>query len=119
MKSLALIAAAFLFLFPGMGVAFQEVQNHASWIKECQGDRLYINADKLEIKEDSISVRDANNIPHPLTNIFVDSAGIFTTTHSMSEDELAVVWNIFWCRTCNAYRSTDMRGLCVVCGNRP
>jgi hypothetical protein len=113
------MVTALLFLLTGKGEAFQKPQNNACWIKECQGNRLYINSDKLEIGEDKISVKDANNIPHPLTHLFVDSVGIFTTTDSIREIELSKVWNIVWCRNCDAYRSLDMRGLCVVCGNRP
>ncbi len=119
MKSLVFIAAGFLFLFPGNGTAFQEGQNNASWVKECQGDRIYINSDKLEIKGNRIFVKDENNAPHPLSHLFVDSVGIFTTTETMSDTELAKVWNIVWCKTCNAYRSVNVQGLCVKCGNRP
>ena len=119
MKSLALVTSALLFLLSRTGEAFQEVQNNASWIKECQGDRLYINADKLEIREDSIFVRDEDNVQHPLTNIFVDALGIFTTMDSLISTDLATVWNIVWCRTCENYRSVDIKGRCVRCGNPP
>jgi len=113
------MVAAFLFLLMGKGEAFQGIQNNASWVKKCQGNRLYINVDKLEIEEDKISVKDANNISHPLTHIFVDSMGIFTTIDSMGDAEQSKVWNIVWCRTCQDYRSVDVNGLCVRCGNSP
>jgi hypothetical protein len=119
MKSLALLFTVLISAIPENGGACQEAQNNACWIKECQGDRLYIHADRLEITGDLILIKDAANISYPLTHIFVDSSGIFTTARSMSETELATVWNIVWCRTCNAYRSVDIAGLCVKCGNQP
>lgn len=119
MKSLALIAASLLLLSPGAVEASQEDQNHASWIKQCQADRLYINGDKLEIREDGIFVRDENDVLYPLTNIFVDQVGIFTIINSLRASDLATVWNIAWCRTCRNYRSIDINGRCVRCGNPP
>ena len=119
MNSLVRIIGAFLFLLPGAMQAFQEVQYNASWIKECQDDRIYIKTDQIEIREDGIFVKDEYNILHPLTNILVDKYGVFTPISSISDNKLAKVWNIVWCKTCNAYRSVDVRGLCVRCGNPP
>ncbi|OGN64200.1 MAG: hypothetical protein A3E80_03935 [Chlamydiae bacterium RIFCSPHIGHO2_12_FULL_49_9] len=115
MKSSALLAAIFLLIIPESGKA----SNDASWIKECQGNRLYIKADKLEVRENAIFVKDDSNHSYPLTHIFVDELGIFTTTESIRDSALGTVWNIVWCKTCGAYRSVDIRGLCVKCGNQP
>ncbi len=118
MNLLALIAAT-LCISTLSGQPYQETGNDASWIKECQGNRLYIKADRLEITDKDIIVRDESNLPIKLSHISVDILGIFTTIDTLNAADIATVWNIVWCRTCEAYRSIDIRGNCVRCGNKP
>lgn len=118
MKFLALMTIALSFLCPNIGSSF-EARNDASCIRGSQGDRLYLNADRIQVNSDGISILDDENFPHPLENIAVDSMGVYTSIGESIEDTIATVWNIVWCRNCNKYRSTDMNGLCMVCGKRP
>lgn len=93
------------------------LENNVSWMKDCQDNRIYIKNECLIVAEDGIYVGDESN-KIPLTELFADSQGIYTRIESLGT-EIATVWNIVWCQTCMAYRSTDIRGNCVKCGNRP
>lgn len=119
MQKFALMALAILFIVPIWGQNQKETLNYPSWIRECQGSRVYINTEHLEIHEDCILVRDEKNVSRPIKEIFVDAHGVFTRVESLSDIELSTLWNIVWCDTCKAYRTTDIRGKCVVCGNQP
>jgi len=94
------------------------LDNDASWVKDCQDNRVYLKNDHLVIAEDGIYVLDESNKKIPLTELFVDSQGIYTRIESLGTD-IAAVYGIVWCKNCEAYRTVDWKGLCVVCGKRP
>ncbi len=96
-----------------------ETKNHASWVLDCQDRRVYLKSDRVVIHEDTISVVTDSGEKTPLSELFVDAQGIYTRIESLNMSELTTVWNIVWCKTCKAYRSVNINGHCVVCGNIP
>lgn len=115
MKFLAFLIITFFFSYAPHAYC----RNDAACINECQGNKIYLSPDSLEITESSIFILDDFNVPIPVKSLFVDTHGIFTTTDSLLDDQLPTVWNLVWCNTCHAYRSVNINGYCVRCGNRP
>ena len=97
------------------------VKNHASWIKKCQDNRVYLEANRLTLSEEGIYVMDDFNEPIPLSEVYSDSNGIYTKLESL-EPRLERTWGkygVVWCHTCRAIRDLDKEGKCRICGNYP
>lgn len=115
MKILTLVFLCFSFYLKAECNVFKEsFPQDATWVKKCEGDKVYIKADRLTLSEDGIYLIDdwSRNVFIPI--IAYDIDGVFA-----SREILSTVWNIIWCNTCQAYRSVNIQGKCVVCGQCP
>lgn len=98
---------------------FSEIVNKdVSWVKNCQDNRIYLNPEYLIVSKNRMVVVDEYENETFLTELYSDANGIYTKAESFGK-ELPTVWNIVWCNTCQAYRTTSIKGVCVVCGNAP
>lgn len=85
-----------------------------SWIKECGEDKVYLKPDMIKISSEGIKI--ANGVKDFFwTALFSNEKGIYTTLKSLE----ATVYPIVWCKTCEDYRTVDIYGNCVACGNKP
>jgi hypothetical protein len=114
MKILTVFTIVYTLLTPILEAAISG--NHEPFFGENQEDRLYINPSKIQVNQKGIWLMDDRGEIHPLYNLLVDAHGLYTV---LGREKLATVWNIVWCNTCNAYRTTDIKGRCVICGNTP
>jgi hypothetical protein len=116
------IISLFYFLNAEAFCSKEELKNFlikdASYIKNCQDNRVYLKNNCLEVTEEGMYVIDGLNQKIPLTELFSDSQGLYTRIESFGND-LATVYPIVWCRTCKAWRMITIRGVCGICGNVP
>ena len=105
-------------LFGNANLQANPAEESLFWIKECQNDKIYLKSDHLVLSEEGIFVLTGSNSHIHLSGLFCDSQGLYTTMESLPS-ETAVVYPIVWCSTCGAWRTVNIRGKCVVCGNTP
>ena len=94
------------------------LKNDARWVKDCQGNRIYLNTEYLTVNNEGMYILNEKNKKISITELFADSQGSYTRAESLMT-EVAVVYPIVWCKTCNAWRTVNIEGCCVKCGNNP
>ena len=93
-------------------------RNDTSWVKECQGERVYLNSHNLVVSNEGIFLVYDTHQKIPLSLLCSDAQGIYTLSEALEYD-LAVVAYPVWCRTCMAWRVIGLGGRCGACSNIP
>ena len=119
MKNLGLQIFVLLFsLFVQTNLQAKLTEQATSWERESQSDRIYLKSDHLVLSDEGIFIVTESNTQIPISKLFCDSQGLYTTSESLSP-ESSIVYPIVWCDTCKAWRTVNIQGKCVVCGNIP
>ena len=78
-----------------------------SWVKNCQGNRIYLNPDYLDVSEKGMFLIDEFGRSTPLSRLYSDVQGIYVKAESLAP-ELTTVWNIVWCRSCHNLKALPL-----------
>ena len=83
MKALLLCLTVLLFCIKGeSSTAPVFGEKNASWIKGCQGNRIYLNLAKMLINEEGIFAFNEDNRKVPITELYTDTHGVYTRAES-------------------------------------
>ena len=117
-----ILVCAFTFLkadFNQEATGSKFLKNGISWVKECQGDKIYLKTEKLIISDNNIIVIDEQNGDFFLPELYFDETGIYTRISSLKESSSATVYPMVYCNTCGEWTVINWRGNCVKCGKNP
>ena len=122
MKVSSIFMSVLLFCISGEATLLPKAagfsENAAVYVKGFQDDRIYLKSEYLTVSEDGMYLLDQFNQKIPLIELFSDSQGLYTKIGSFGTD-IATVYPIVWCHTCNGWRTVNIKGLCSKCGNPP
>jgi len=82
---------------------------------KCQGDRVYLNAEAIDISSHQICLvlKDYKNLP--LTCLFSDNQGIYVLAKDFEQNIQDNFDNMAWCANCHTIREYGWDGRCKVC----
>jgi len=98
--------------------ALSRTNKDASWVRECQEDKIYVKADRLMLTDAGIFLIDEANEAVSLSALSADSNGIYIARNAF-DSPCSAVYPIVWGESCQAWRTVNIQGKCVVCGKTP